>query len=86
MRGERGRARITLSLEQALRDVEPSVPDAAWATNPTQTRVYLFLISLPSGWPTPQAKARLGRASSHGATFGFRIRCSPWGYDPTVAC
>ena len=27
MRGERGRARITLSLEQALRDVEPSVPN-----------------------------------------------------------
>jgi hypothetical protein len=38
MRGERARVRTTLSPEQALRDVEPFVPHAAWATNPTQTR------------------------------------------------
>jgi len=74
MRGERARVRVTLSPEQALRDVEPSVPHAAWATNPTQTRAYLFLISLPSGWLTPPAKVRLGRAAFQGATFGFRIR------------
>ena len=70
MRDERARVRITLSPEQALRDVEPSVPHAARATNPTQTRVYLFLIS-PLGLADPPAKVRLGRAASQGQLSDF---------------